>query len=160
MTEYKLQQLFEAATAMNKAWSMEVPSEEEDIVPCGDHRASAIEHVCHELSHAILLNVALGPKLSDRIAKRLKERVERKPRHYRGWSANDENEIQCFGATIVAMTNMGFECDIEVFVDACLVQTGGPKYEVTEAVSSFMDTERCTKVAERILRTISMWEGR
>jgi hypothetical protein len=156
-----LERLYRTTKIMDVKWSLGVPTEGDDIVPCGDYRASCVEHVCHELAHALLLRLPLeGKNLSGLIGALLDKQSDRRshlPAHHRnGWSANETNEIHTFAVTIMAMRMMGFEIDevdgVLTFADACEVQTGGPRVKIMQAFACYWQTKRCETLAKRIVR--------
>jgi len=160
MDKILLERLYKVAMFMDEKWTLNMPPEGDDIVPCGDYQSSCVEHACHELSHALLLGLPLKENLAKSITTKLEEHPHRGSHlsvHRRnGWGANETNEIHTFAITIMAMRMMGFEIDdvdgVLTFAEACEVQTGGDRVEIVYAFARYWQTKRCEQLATRIVR--------
>jgi len=124
------------------------------IVPLADERTSVVEHVFHELGHAALLGVPLGPNLSKRISAHFMKALQESE-----WDteAAQENEIQTFEVVMAVFDRLEIEYDRGVMVDALRVQLRDDlsNEEVYERWRLFRATEACTAAANRIVDLVT-----
>lgn len=144
---------------MDKAWTLKTSPRGEEIIPCDDYRVGAIEHCCHELAHAVLLEVSFGPHLADRVGQASRSLVGVETSKYNDhWDASETNEVETFAVSIEALTAMGFTCEFAVFVEACEVQVnGGSRENIAKAIKAFMRTYQCRQSAMKIVETFEKW---
>lgn len=139
MTDDEAERLFTAATKMADVMGIEFP--DDGVVPLEDPRLEAVEHVCHELAHALLLGIPVIRKhtvLSDRIEVALREL---------DGEAAECNEALCFVVERAVLPELGIEVEEAALYDALLVQVRS-----AEAESLFTDSDVSEEAADAIRR--------
>lgn len=155
MTEEHFAKLFAACVRLEK-W-LDVQAEANPftsgMLSVDDGRLARVEHVCHELGHAVLLGIGLGPKLEDRVEAELKTDWASKLArvHIGRWTRAELNEVQTFAVEMAAMEALGFELDYGVFEGMCLGQVFGTREIVRAEWDAFRSTKRCQRLAQRIV---------
>jgi hypothetical protein len=148
--------LFQAAEALDDEWEL---GHDPDslLIPFEDDRVSMIEHVFHELGHAALLGVKFGPRLSKRVSGNISGLIGDTYHGARSvcLSKSQRNEIETFGVVMTAIRKLGFDFDIRDMVAGVLVQVDIlNEQEVCDFWKWFMDTKRCERAADRIIKTL------
>lgn len=128
-------------------------TEEDTIVPFADVRAGIVEHVCHELGHALLLGVARGPDLPKRIGKAIyalaavDPDAEIEPRSH----LCDVNEIETFAVVMCVFDDLGIRYGMGDMIDAVKMQVGGGPRRIRRAWRAFRNTDVCAAAVAEIL---------
>ena len=151
MTPERLAFLFSACERVEKWLDIAPSAFAETILPTDDARIARIEHVCHELGHATLLNIGLGPKLEDRVSAELVTNWATLKSTRGDWTRAELNEVDAFAVEMMAMELMGFELETLVFVEMCEIQVSGTRDEIKAEWSRFRATKRCGQLAKKIV---------
>ena len=142
------------AARLDKKWTLNAPADDESIVPFKDPRDARLEHLLHELGHAVLLGVEPGPMLSLRIGAET-GRLKNWP--FPGARAlMEENELETFAVVMRVLPRLGIRCDRWTMCDAAQIQVELRPEEIEAFWSAFEADEdwRCEAAAQEVLAIV------
>lgn len=133
------EQLFAAAKRLNLRWHANAADTDDCIVAFENPDATYFEHLCHELSHAILLGIMPGPHLADRVEKTLEN-----------FEASELNETHAFAVTMGVFDSFGLPYDESDMVEANAVQVGYSRRDIPRIWSEFRCQKEYSNAVDRI----------
>jgi hypothetical protein len=112
----------DVAAQLNTRWHCHGGKGDDAIISCVDPRIEILEHVCHELAHAVTLGIQLGPELAARIGAFVRLTASNEPD---GLDFGEDNELHCHAIVMRVMRRLGFSVSTDVFFAAAEMQIDG-----------------------------------
>lgn len=144
------EQLYAAARRLNERWEAGAADADDCIVPFENPEATYLEHVCHEMAHAVLLGLEFGPQLSDRV----EAAVDRLRTSY-GIEASELNETQAFAVVMGVFDVLGVPYDRADMFEANRMQVHYMRESIADVWSNFRCTDAINKIARVLIEETS-----
>lgn len=137
------------AQRIAQEYDLEVLQEDDIIVPMGDLRKERIEHILHELAHGALLGLLYGPRLAERVSRRVQAL---------GSADADQNEVETYAVVMAALDRLRLSYDPQVMYEALqpVLGTEPAQEQVQGLWDDFGVTVPCVRAVDRV---ISLFEG-
>lgn len=113
------QEICAVADTLNKIWHLHAETGDDAIISAADPELEVLEHVCHELAHALTLGIRLGPGLASRIGEGIRTILHNQPD---GNEFAEDNELECHAIVQRVLRLLGFRVSSIDFYAAAEMQ--------------------------------------